>query len=67
MNRCAKCNLPEIAATTYGQFVSFLYDLYMAVKTSKGTEDATELFLAEIEIEFLLKEIMDMDRLDDAT
>ena len=57
--------MPEIASTTYGQFVSLLYDLYMAVKVSRESADEDERFVSKVEIDFLLQELNDLDRLSD--
>ena len=65
MDRCARCGLPEMSELAYGSFVGLLYDLYIAVKNSKKTGNETTRFLAQVEIEFLLQELSDLDQLSD--
>ena len=65
MDRCAWCNLPKIAESSYGEFVRLLYDLYLTVKLCKEYTSKETQFLAQIEIEFLLQEIADIDCLSD--
>ncbi len=63
MDRCSWCGLPKLAESSYGPYVSLLHELYIAVKTCKGTDDENERFLAQIEIDFLLQQLFDQDHL----
>ena len=64
MGHCTRCGLPRIAESTYGTYVSLLYDLYMTVKNSKETINEDDRFLFDVEIDFLLQALADVDGLE---
>ena len=65
MERCSRCGIPKINTENYGTFISMLYDFYQAVKTTKESNDENEKFIANIEVEFLLQQLSDVNQIDD--
>ena len=47
-------------------FVNMLYDLFQTVRLSKESENDSEQFIFEIETEFLLSQLTEMDFKDEA-
>ena len=47
-------------------FVNMLYDLFQTVRLSKESENDSEKFIFEIETEFLLSQLTEMDFKDEA-
>ena len=65
MERCSRCGVPKFQQDHYGIFVNMLYDLYQAVRLSKESENDGDKFIFEIEMEFLLSNLVEMDFTDE--
>ena len=66
MERCSRCGVPKFQQDHYGMFVNMLYDLFQTVRLSQESENDSEKFIFEIETEFLLSKLAEMDFLDEA-